>query len=363
MSKLKKIGFLLAFLVPILWCLGVWFGGFWHYLTPVFVFVFIPTLDYFIGADSQNVSEEVFESLNKDKYFRNLTLLWVLVQLGTLLYAFYLVAISAIAPIYLPGFVLGLALVTGGIGITVGHELGHKSSKLERFAAQVLYMMVCYMHFHIEHNRGHHVRVATLEDPATSRKRETFYQFWFRSVVGGWQSAWELEKARLQKANLKLWSRTNMMLWYSILPLLFIGSITLVFSLWFGEFVWQIPALFFVQSILAFTLLEQVNYIEHYGILRRKKENGRYERVNPLHSWNANHLISNLFLFHLQRHSDHHTYASKRYQVLAHHDESPQLPSGYPAMILLCLVPSWWFRKMDPLLEQWEKTREEYKMT
>ena len=142
MSKLKKIGFLLAFLVPILWCLGVWLGGFWHYLTPVFVFVFIPILDYFIGADSQNVSDEVFESLNKDRYFKALTLLWVVVQLGNLLYAFYLVAINAIAPIYLPGFVLGLALVTGGIGITVGHELGHKSSKLERFAAQVLYYVL-----------------------------------------------------------------------------------------------------------------------------------------------------------------------------------------------------------------------------
>jgi alkane 1-monooxygenase len=210
------------------------------------------------------------------------------------------------------------------------------------------------MHFYIEHNRGHHVNVATPEDPATARKNEGFYSFWIRSVCMGYSHAWKLEAGRLKRKGTSWFSLKNEMLWYILLPIIFCSLITLTFSLVKGKFSWEIPAFFFAQSVVAFTLLELVNYVEHYGIVRKQIAPGTYERVNPLHSWNASHLISNFFLFQLQRHSDHHANAIKRYQVLNHYDESPQLPFGYPTMILAALLPPLWFATMNPRLLEWE---------
>jgi alkane 1-monooxygenase len=250
---------------------------------------------------------------------------------------------------------MGVGLVTGGIGITVAHELGHKKSKLEQFYSKVLLMTVSYMHFYIEHNRGHHVQVATPDDPATARFNENFYSFWFRSVFHGYAHAWQLEKESLQRKGHSVWHWRNEMIWFTLAPVLFGGLVTLIISQLSGRIVWEVPILFITQSVIGFTLLELVNYIEHYGIVRKQDNSGKYERVNPLHSWNASHLISNFFLFQLQRHSDHHANAIKRYQVLNHYDESPQLPYGYPTMILMALVPPLWYARMNPLLNIWKE--------
>jgi alkane 1-monooxygenase len=253
------------------------------------------------------------------------------------------------------GFIVSFSLVTGGIGITVAHELGHKKSMLERLYGKILLMTVCYMHFYIEHNRGHHVLVATPDDPATARKNESFYKFWLRSVFKGYAHAWKLEEESLRRKGYVTWSSRNEMIRFAFLPVLFCGALTLVFSLFLNRFPWEVPLFFFSQSFLAFSLLELVNYVEHYGIMRKEISPGKYERVNPLHSWNASHLLSNFFLFQLQRHSDHHAYAHKRYQVLDHYDQSPQLPFGYPTMILLALVPPVWFGMMNKRLEKWQE--------
>jgi alkane 1-monooxygenase len=363
MKGIKNIGFLLAYSLPVFWMIGSHFGGVWYWLTPAFVFIAIPLLDEIVGKDPYNIPDELTASYNLNPWFSAILYAWVFVQYAILIYAFHVVSTQSLNLLEYLGFTLGLGLITGGVGITVGHELGHKSSKKERFLAQALYLTVCYMHFHIEHNKGHHVHVATPRDPATSRKGESFYAFWWRSVTGGWKSAWNIEKNRLAKKGKSVWSLQNAMIWYSILPLLSVGAATLIFSALNGRVVVEIPVLFFIQSFIAFSLLEQVNYIEHYGMLRKQKTNGYYERVNPLHSWNSNHLISNLFLFHLQRHSDHHTYANKRYQILDHFDESPQLPSGYPAMILLCLIPSLWFKVMDQRLDNWQQSDQKWELT
>jgi alkane 1-monooxygenase len=283
---------------------------------------------------------------------------WVYVQLGVLAWGFYVVSTSDLFWWQWIAFSTGTALVTGGIGITVAHELGHRSEKIEQFYAKVLLMTVCYMHFFIEHNRGHHVRVATPEDPATSRYGESFYAFWWRSVKDGYLSAWHLEKERLTKKGLPFWSLKNQMIWFQLLPLIFCGLIFLCFSFLLNRWTWEIPVYFFVQSVLGFSLLELVNYLEHYGMERRKLPSGQYEKVTPIHSWNASHVVSNFLLFQLQRHSDHHAYAAKRYQVLHHHDESPQLPAGYSAMILVALVPPLWFSWMNPRLEKWKRMQE-----
>jgi alkane 1-monooxygenase len=351
----KKVGFFSAFIIPFLVILGAYAGHWWNFTALGFVFILIPLMDHLAGIDTTNIPQEKQSMVNEEFYYRFVTYVWTFVQFGFILWSCLIVSSGKLnsLPAWI-GFVIGVSLVTGGIGITVAHELGHKKSRLERAYSQALLMTVCYMHFYIEHNQGHHVHVATPEDPATARKGENFYAFWVRSVFGGWWHAWKLERDRMIRNNQKVWTRSNRMIFYTLLPLVFCLLITTAFSYPTGSINWGIPLFFFVQSILAFTLLELVNYVEHYGIVRKINAQGKYERVNPLHSWNASQLISNFFLFQLQRHSDHHANAIKRYQVLSHYDESPQLPFGYPTMIVLALLPPVWFEVMDPRLKNWE---------
>lgn len=351
---IKKFKFFYAFQVPALVLAGFYLGGWWNFLTVGFAFILLPVIDQWVGINTGNVDEKEAKAIGEAYYYRFATYVWVYVQLAMLVWAVYVVAQGTLAGWYeWLGFTIGFSLVTGGIGITVAHELGHKKSKLERFYSQLLLMTVGYMHFYIEHNRGHHVQVATHEDPATSRKDESFYAFWLRSVFLGYVHAWKLEVGRLKGKGSSAFSPQNQMIWFALLPLLLCLALTVAFSP-AGTINWNIPLFFFAQSILAFTLLELVNYVEHYGIVRKKTADGRYERVNPMHSWNSSHLISNFFLFQLQRHSDHHANAIKRYQVLDHYDESPQLPFGYPTMIIIALVPPLWFKMMNPRLKEWE---------
>lgn len=358
MRFFKKVGFFSALIIPALVVVGSYAGGWWNFVPLIFVFMIIPVIDYWIGPDTANVPKEEKEAIGEEFYYRLITYVWVYVQFAFLFWCMYRISSGAITYWYeWTGFTIGAALVTGGIGITVAHELGHKKSKLEQFYSLALLMTVCYMHFFIEHNRGHHVFVATPEDPATAKKGQNFYAFWFQSVFGSFSHAWKLETESLKrKENLVLHPR-NPMVWFILLPITYCGVLTGMAFLSTGIIHWAIPAFFFAQSVLGFSLLELVNYIEHYGILRKQTSPGQYERVNPRHSWNASHLISNFFLFQLQRHSDHHYNAIKRYQVLDHYDESPQLPFGYPTMILTALVPPIWFRVINPRLEAWEKVQ------
>jgi len=354
MKGIKKIGFFTAFILPALVVVGFALGGYFNFLALVFAFVVLPVLDQLQGVDRTNLTDEEAVAVHDEYYYRFVTYVWTYVQLGFVVWGAYVVGAGLLTSVAeWVGFVLSFALVTGGIGITVAHELGHKKSAVERFYSKALLMTVCYMHFYIEHNRGHHVYVATPLDPATARKHENFYAFWIRSVVGGYLHAWRLERESLAKKGRSMWSVHNQMIHFFVLPFLLCGVLTALFSTtaW-----WAVPVFFFAQSIFAFTLLELVNYVEHYGIMRHEISPGRYERVNPLHSWNASHLLSNFFLFQLQRHSDHHAHAAKRYHVLKHYDQSPQLPFGYPTMILLALIPPVWFAMMNPRLQHWEQT-------
>ena len=353
---LKKIGYLTALILPALLLVGYELGGWWIFSTFIFSFVIIPLMDLVIGRETKNVEKGQVKTVTNDYYYRFVTYLWVYVQMASVIWGCYAVSLGTIDLWYeWVGLILGMGLVTGGIGITVAHELGHKKSWIEKFYAKVLLMTVYYMHFYIEHNKGHHVHVATPKDPATARKDENFYLFWIRSVFGSYQDAWNIEKTRLKRNNKSVLSFSNNMIWFTLLPLVFCASLMVGFFLYSGTWFWQIPVFFFAQSFIAFTLLEIVNYIEHYGIVRKEIEPGKYERVNPLHSWNANQLISNFFLFQLQRHSDHHANAIKRYQVLNHYNESPQLPASYPSMIILALVPPLWFSMMNRRLSDWQE--------
>ncbi len=355
MSLIKRIGFLTAFIIPSLVIIGFYLGGWWNYLTVGFVFIIIPLLDYLIGEDPENMDDANAMIVSEKFYYRLITFIWTYFQIAFVMWGCYVISVSELVLNEWIGFVMSFALVTGGIGITVAHELGHKKAAHERFYSKLLLMTVSYMHFYIEHNKGHHVHVATPRDPATGHKGENFYRFWLRSVVGSYRSALNIEASRLQRKGVKVNSVNNSMIWFTMLPILFCSTILVVLYFVNGFWSLEVAAFFFTQSIIAFTLLELVNYIEHYGIMRKEIKPGVFERVNPMHSWNSNHRLSNFFLFQLQRHSDHHANAIKRYQVLKHYDESPQLPSGYPAMIMMAAVPPVWFKYMNPKLEEWER--------
>ena len=238
---------------------------------------------------------------------------------------------------------LGIAFTLGslnGIAINTAHEMGHKKEHLERWFARIALAPSGYGHFFIEHNRGHHVRVATPDDPASSRLGESFWAFWPRTVSGSVRNSWELEKRRLRRMGKRTWTPRNDVLNAWAMTVVLWAVLIVLFG------VGIVPYLL-LQAVFAFSLLEAVNYLEHYGLLRESLPNGRYERVTPRHSWNNNHIVTNLFLYHLQRHSDHHANPTRRYQALRHFEESPQLPSGYAAMIVLCYFPPLWRRVMD----------------
>jgi alkane 1-monooxygenase len=237
------------------------------------------------------------------------------------------------------GRILTMGISCVVLGINVGHELGHRVKWYEQWMSKALLLSTLYMHFFIEHNRGHHKRVATPEDPASARYGESLYGFWFRSVFYSYISAWKIELFRLNKHGRKWWSPYNQMLHYLLISFGFCFAIYAFFDVYrlFG---------FIIAATIGFLFLETVNYLEHYGLQRAKLPGGKYEKVQAKHSWNSNHWIGRLFLFELTRHSDHHYKASRKYQVLRHFDDAPQLPFGYPVMIMMSMLPPLWFYVM-----------------
>ncbi|GGX98163.1 alkane 1-monooxygenase [Streptomyces fructofermentans] len=309
---------------------------------PFFAFVLVPLFDHVTGTDSANPPEAVMKRLEADHYYRWCTYLYLPLQFGALVWACGVWSRGGLS--LADG--LGLAATTGvvaGVAINTAHELGHKRQQLERRLSRMALAQSWYGHFYVEHNHGHHVRVATPEDPASSRMGESFYRFLPRTVVGSVRSAWHLESRRLTRRGHRVWGRHNDVLTAWAISAALFGALTAVFG-------WVVLPYLVLQAVLGFCLLETVNYVEHYGLLRNRRPDGRYERVAPRHSWNSNNTISNLFLFQLQRHSDHHANPLRRYQTLRHFDEAPQLPSGYATMIVLAWVPPLWRRVMDSRL-------------
>jgi alkane 1-monooxygenase len=269
------------------------------------------------------------------------------VQYGGLVFACWLWSNGELTVLDSIGLALTVAMVSG-IAINTAHELGHKRASLERWLSKVALAQSGYGHFFIEHNRGHHVRVATPEDPASSRLGESFYRFLPRTVWGSLRSAWELERVRLRRLESPMWTPRNDILSAWAMTLVLYGALAAIFG------VVVLPYLL-IQAVLGFSLLEVVNYLEHYGLLRQRREDGRYERTRPEHSWNSNNTASNVLLYHLQRHSDHHANPVRRYQALRHVEEAPQLPTGYAGMILTAVIPPLWRRTMDHrVLEHYE---------
>ncbi len=309
------------------------------FFTPGLVFVLIPLLDWFVGNDGGNAPNASMQALQDDAWYRYLTWLYLPLQYGSLVlgaWAWANVEMSLVGKI---GVIASLGTVSG-IAINTAHELGHKSEKLEQWLAKIALAPSMYGHFFVEHNRGHHVRVSTKEDPASSRLGESFYAFLPRTVFGSVKSAWELESKRWRARKLSPWNTRNDVLNAWLMTVVLFGALTLAFG-------GSVLPMLIGQGVIGFGLLEVVNYLEHYGLQREKTAAGHYVKVEPVHSWNSNRLITNLFLYQLQRHSDHHANPVLRYQVLRHFEHAPQLPAGYATMILFALVPPLWRALMD----------------
>src|SRR5487761_1317474 len=340
----KRYAWLLGLVVPLLpfisWGLveASGWGGLWFY-GPVLIFGIFPLLDILRGTDAENPPDSMIKWLEQDRYDRWCTYLFLPLQYAGLIFACWMWSHGGLSTLESIGLALTVAMVSG-IAINTAHELGHKRDSLERWLSRVALAQSGYGHFFIEHNRGHHVRVATPEDPASSRLGESFYSFLPRTVLGSLRSAWELEAVRLRRLGSPVLGPRNDILGAWAMSLAMFAVLVALF----GTVV--VPYLV-LQAIVGFSLLEVVNYLEHYGLLRQRREDGRYERTRPEHSWNSNSAASNVLLYHLQRHSDHHANPVRRYQALRHVEEAPQLPTGYAGVIVLALVPPLWRRVMD----------------
>ena len=340
----KRHAWLLGLLIPTLpfmaWALvhATGMGVFWFY-GPILVFGIFPPLDLALGMDRRNPPDEVIKWLEQDRYYRWCTYLYLPIQYAGLVFACWLWSHGHLSGIDKIGLALTVAMVSG-IAINTAHELGHKRASLERWLSKVGLAQSGYGHFFIEHNRGHHVRVATPEDPASARLGESFYAFLPRTVLGSLRSAWELERVRLRRLDSSPWTPRN-----DILSAWAMSAV--LYAVLLAAFGLAILPYLIIQAVVGFSLLEVVNYLEHYGLLRQRREDGRYERTRPEHSWNSNSAASNVLLYHLQRHSDHHANPIRRYQALRHVKEAPQLPTGYAGMIVLAVVPPLWRRVMD----------------
>ncbi len=311
---------------------------FW-WIGPIIVLIVIPVLDWVVGEDGTNPRDEDYELLSNDRYYRWCTYLFLPVQLIGLLIACAMWAGHELSVVDKLGLAATLGFVSG-IGINAAHELGHRVENAERWLAKVALAQSFYGHFFVEHNRGHHVRVATPEDPASGRLGETLWEFLPRSVFGSFRSAIELERVRLARKNRRWFSVHNHILQAWSMSVVLFGTLLALFGI--GILPWLI-----LQAVIGASLLETVNYIEHYGLLRGKRPNGNYARCSPRDSWNSDRLVTNIFLFHLQRHSDHHANPGRRYQTLRSSTQAPQLPAGYATMILFAVVPPLWRAVMD----------------
>jgi alkane 1-monooxygenase len=338
----RSLPFALAFIAPVLSGLGIAFGSWWLALPPLFLFVITPVMDALLGQDTAPFDDAAADRWRDLKYDAWLWL-WIPVQLAVQTAAL-VVAARTNDPATLVGIVFASGLL-GGLGINVAHEFMHRKGKPERALAELLMTSVGYTHFVVEHVLGHHKHVATPEDPATARKGESLAPFLVRSILGGVVSYWRLEGARAAKLSIPLGLRDRRVRY----PLVFTALLALI--------AWALGpvalAVFVGQCLVAILLLETINYVEHYGLVRTRLASGAYQRVEPAHSWNSSHRLTSFYLFLLPRHADHHAHASRPYFALRHLDDSPQLPAGYSTMLLVALVPPLWRRIMDPRVDGW----------
>lgn len=337
---MKDLKYLLAYITPLLFLIGLYFQGWLIWSTIIFGYILVPIIDHAGVASTANLDEAERQNKLVNRLFD-----WMLYFNLPLVYlsitgSIYVLSHYSLATYETVGIVMSLGFVLSTMGINVGHELGHRSTRFETTISKLLYLPSHYIHFFIEHNRGHHKNVSTPLDPATAKKNQSLYSFWIQSVTGGYKGAWSIENNRLKTEGKALKSWNNQMVRFTIYQVAYwaiLYTITTPF----------IASLVLISGVISFLLLETINYVEHYGLQRKLLPSGRYERVQARHSWNANYPFGRILLYELTRHSDHHFIASKKYQILDHHEEAPELPYGYPMSVILSTIPPIWYKVMN----------------
>ncbi|MBK9464218.1 MAG: alkane 1-monooxygenase [Chitinophagaceae bacterium] len=336
----------------------IYLGAFWSFSTTgwqvwlpiVWAWIIIPLAELLIKPVPSNMSAAEEELAKKERTYDFLLYFIVILQYSLLIKFLLAMSLDEMTGADIAGRIWVMGLLCGTFGINVGHELGHRVNTFEQVLAKALLLTSLYMHFFTEHNKGHHKRVATPEDPSSARYGEPVYTFYFRTIFFSYISAWHIANDEVRKKGKPVFSLYNEMVQYSLIQLAFIAFIFFLFS-------GLVLLYFLAAAMIGILLLETVNYIEHYGLQRKPTGDGRYERAMPEHSWNSDHVIGRLMLFELSRHSDHHYLASRKYQVLRHHDASPQMPTGYPGMMILSLFPPAWFYVMNRRIKKLQSVK------
>ena len=340
---IRPYKYLAVFTLPLTVVVSFTSHGWLTFLPVIYAFALIPIIELLIGKSTSNLDAVQRDIDAKDLLFDFFIYLTVPVQVLFLVWFLFALKQPDLTNSDITGRVLGMGIMCGVFGINIAHELGHRAKKWERAMAKVMLCTSLYMHFYIEHNRGHHRNVGTPLDAATARRNETLYAFWLRTVYFSFISAWQIVKKERTRRELPTWSLRNEMIGYILMEVV----VSLLIGFFFGL---TILLLFLAAALIGMLLLETVNYIEHYGLFRKKLNAYRYEDVKPVHSWNSDHILGRIVLFELTRHSDHHFEPSRHYQHLDSMEDASQLPAGYPAMMLLSLVPPLWFYVMNPRL-------------
>ena len=325
--------------------------GWFTWLPLVYAWVLIPLTELFLPVNDKNLDAAEKEMAKQHHWYDYMLYLLVLFQYAALVYFLFSMKETDLTPWETIGRIFSMGLLCGTFGINVAHELGHRVNKYEQMMAKALLATSLYMHFFIEHNKGHHKNVATPGDPSSARYNEAVYPFYFRTIVFSYISAWRIANADCLKKGKSIISIYNVMLQAQLIQLALLITICYFFG-------WMILLYFIAAACIGIALLETVNYIEHYGLQRKQTAAGSYERTMPWHSWNSNHVLGRIMLFELSRHSDHHYLASKKYQLLDHHLNAPQLPTGYPGSMILSLVPPLWFYVMNRKIREMEQNRQ-----
>ncbi len=336
--KVKDLKYFLSYILPAVFIASIFFDIFPYVTTTLVAFVLLPILEQFLPQDYSNVKPEQEEE--RDLFVFDALLYLNILLVGYVLYLTFSTILTT-SPTLLQqiGLCLSLGTILATHGINVAHELGHREGIFPRIGAGLLLLPSFDLHFTLEHNYGHHVYVATPDDPTSARKGESIFAFWVRAIIGSFRNAWKLENRRIKRNSSSIFSHT--IAWFCLIYIIYASlCITAL-----GITAW-VPI---IAGILSMVLLQSINYIEHYGIQRQQNKNGKYEPVKPWHSWNSNHTLGRIVLYELTRHSDHHYKANRKYQNLRTMPQAPQLPLGYPGSILLALIPPLWFKTIDAI--------------
>lgn len=343
-SLAEKLKYFSALIFPLAAFAAFLTEGILTFLPAILLFGFVPLLELFFPPDHRNFVDTEKESRADDKFFDWFLYVFTLITVSVFLLFLYTISNPDLAAFDFIGRTISMGVLCG-IAINLGHELGHRTNRFEQFLGEVSLLISLENHFLPYHNLGHHRFVATPKDPATARRNEPVYTFWIRSQFGSYKQAWQFEFEKLRRRKIRIFSFQNRMLKYTI------AQVTLILSIYF-IFGWKTLLAFIAAAIIGKLMLETVNYIEHYGLIRKINENGKYEKVMPKHSWNSDHIIGRSMMFELSRHSDHHFKASKHYQILNSSAESPQMPTGYPGMMIFSLISPVWFRYMNKRIDE-----------